>query len=110
MMYQSMGTVERMYYAKRPHPHNPEQGIDVLVVEITIYGETEELYVPNNAFTLDNPALQIMAYCSTKPSELGNASGSMVPVVTNNQMLTFHESLFHNGKQFLEASKWGPEA
>ncbi len=104
----SMGTVKQAYYARRTPPNNPNQEIHALVLNVEFYGETHELFVPNTNFTLNNPALQIMAYCSVQPSTLESINGAMVPLVTNRGMITLHESLFINGRRFLEAAEWGP--
>ena len=105
----SMGTVKRAYYAQRTLPNNPNKQIDALVLDVEFYGKTHELFVPDTNFTLDNPALQIMAYCSVRPSTLESINGAMVPLVTNLGTVTLHESVLSNGRQFLEAAEWGPE-
>lgn len=109
-MMKSMGTVRRAYYAKKPLPNNPNQQINALVLDVEFFGKTHELFVPNTNFTLDNPALQVMAYCSVRPSTLESIDGVMVPLVTNLGMVTLHESVFANGRRFLEAAEWGPTA
>ena len=104
----SMGTVEKAYYAQKSLPSNPNEQIDALVLDVEFYGKTHELFVPNTGFTLGNPALQIMAYCSVRPSTLDSINGAMVPLVTNLGMVTLHESVFSNGRRFLETAAWGP--
>ena len=109
-MMRSMGTVKRAYYAQRTLPNNPNKQIDALVLDVEFYGKTHELFVPNTGFTLGNPALQIMAYCSVRPSTLDSINGAMVPLVTNLGTVTLHESVFSNGRRFLETAAWGPAA
>ena len=104
----SMGTVKRGYYAQKTLPNNPSQQVNALVLDVEFYGQTHELFVPNTDFTLDNPALQIMAYCSVQPSTLESIEGARLPLVTNLGMVTLHESVFSNGRRFLEAAEWGP--
>ena len=105
----SMGTVKKAYYAQKTLPSNPNEQVDALVLDVEFYGKTHELFVPNTGFTLGNPALQIMAYCSVRPSTLESINGAMVPLVTNLGMVTLHESVFSNGRRFLETAAWGPE-
>lgn len=67
----------------------------------------ETIYIGNGAFTQQNPTLQLLAFCSARPSTIDEEFvGTPLPLDVGGQVL---QSAFEYGMSQLDEAGWGPD-
>lgn len=107
-------TVDRLEYGKRfkeqiqtqKRAQLPEQQYFTLDIH---FEDGTVCSVMNGDFTMQNPALQVMAYCGVTPSTIEKASGTEMPIVYNGRGVQLHRKVLNMGKEYLAQAAWGPQ-
>lgn len=103
------GTVTKIWYRLVSHPHDPERQFPAVSVAVDLDGEEHVVDIPNGDFFQDNIALQFMAYCKAKPSDVEAAYGKKVPLIPDeNGQLVFPDIIFQQGGIALNNRVWCP--
>lgn len=81
--------------------------LDALVVTVDHRGEEREMVIANTEWSTDNVALQFLAFCGAKPSDLEPVEGTHVQVVEDDDgNLWPTDKSMDAGEKKLERSDW----
>jgi len=98
--------IEDMSYATFT-PSRDAQTIETLRIEFT---NGNHAHVPNGDFSVNNPALCVMAFLGVSPSTMEEADGELLPIkIMEGREITAADFVIGNGKRALKQSVWGPD-
>lgn len=83
--------------------------IDALYLVVDHMGEECEIILANTGWNEKCVALQFMAFCGAKPSDLEPIEGTMIKVVEHDGRLWPHDVVIEKGAKRLKQADWFDE-